>query len=335
MTNQEKTLVSICCLVYNHEKYLKKCLDGFMMQKCNFKYEVLVHDDASSDKSTNIIREYENRYPNIIKPIFQSKNQYSKGINSILFNLIRKTEGEYIALCEGDDYWIDEKKLQKQYDAICKSKDIGICVHGVDAITEDGNIKDRHYPDLKWIRPGIIKGDTLVKIACLGRYEFQTSSYFFRKDLLNPLLNKKNTFFDGAISGDTPLLLYYGQCSNGYYIKDTMSHYRHGSTTSKTEKEKYTNNKKEYSIHYKHQIDMMNEYDKYTEYKYHKYCKAKIDAYDFMAAWSFEDYKAMAKVKNWKFMRLDSFGIKGITKVFIGALWPKLLHFIEEKKNEQ
>ena len=73
-------LVSICCLCYNHEPYIRECLEGFMMQKTNFAFEVLIHDDASTDKSAEIIREYEAKYPDIIKPIYQTENQYSKGV---------------------------------------------------------------------------------------------------------------------------------------------------------------------------------------------------------------------------------------------------------------
>ena len=76
----ENIKVSVFCLVYNHENYLRQCLDGFVNQRCNFKYEVLIHDDASTDNSANIIREYEKKYPDIIKPIYQTENQYSKGV---------------------------------------------------------------------------------------------------------------------------------------------------------------------------------------------------------------------------------------------------------------
>lgn len=114
--DQEQILVSICCTVYNHSAYIRQCIDGFMMQKTNFRYEVLIHDDASTDGTQGIIREYERKFPEIIKPIYQKENQYSKGGRiSIRFNIPR-AKGKYIAFCEGDDYWIDPLKLQKQVD---------------------------------------------------------------------------------------------------------------------------------------------------------------------------------------------------------------------------
>lgn len=110
-------VVSISCLTYNHVKYIRQCLDGFLMQQCNFKYEVLIHDDASTDGTIEIIKEYQEMYPDIIKPIIQTENQYSKGIRgmNIKYNFPR-AKGKYIALCEGDDFWTDSLKLQKQVD---------------------------------------------------------------------------------------------------------------------------------------------------------------------------------------------------------------------------
>lgn len=111
-----KPLVSICCLSYNHESYIRECLNGFLMQKTNFDFEVLIHDDASTDDTANIIREYEEKYQEIIKPIYQTENQYSKGIGVTRTYNFPRSQGKYIALCEGDDYWTDPLKLQKQVD---------------------------------------------------------------------------------------------------------------------------------------------------------------------------------------------------------------------------
>lgn len=115
-TDTRELMVTIRCLVYNHEPYLRQCLDGFVMQKTNFRFEAIVHDDASTDGSAEIIREYAEKYPNIIKPIFETENQYSKRDGSIRRIMNAHTHGKYVALCEGDDYWIDPLKLQKQVD---------------------------------------------------------------------------------------------------------------------------------------------------------------------------------------------------------------------------
>lgn len=122
---EEQVRVSICCLTFNHGNYIRDCLDGFVMQKTNFAFEVLLHDDASTDNTADVIKEYEEKYPNIIKPIYQNENQYSKGVGvTRKFNFPR-VKGEYIALCEGDDYWIDEFKLQKQVEFLDQNKQYG------------------------------------------------------------------------------------------------------------------------------------------------------------------------------------------------------------------
>ena len=101
-------LVSICCLTYNHAPYIRDAIEGFLMQKTNFPVEILIHDDASTDGTADIIREYETRYPDIIKPIYQTENQYSKGVKISREYQFSRARGKYIALCEGDDYWTDK-----------------------------------------------------------------------------------------------------------------------------------------------------------------------------------------------------------------------------------
>ncbi|WP_051119678.1 glycosyltransferase family 2 protein [Gillisia sp. CAL575] len=114
---EENIVVSICCLAYNHEAFISKCLDGFLVQKTLFAFEVLINDDASTDRTSTIIKEYENKYPKIIKPIYQSVNRFSVegGGMNIRYNFSR-AKGKYIAMCEGDDYWTNPFKLQNQVD---------------------------------------------------------------------------------------------------------------------------------------------------------------------------------------------------------------------------
>ena len=120
-------LVSINTLTYNHAPYIRQCLDGIMMQKTTFPFEVLIHDDASTDGTADIIREYEVRYPDIIKPIYQTENHYSKGFSINKEFMFPRIRGKYVAFCEGDDYWIDPLKLQKQIDFLESHPDYSIC----------------------------------------------------------------------------------------------------------------------------------------------------------------------------------------------------------------
>lgn len=127
--NISTPVVSIISLTYNHAPYIRECLDGFLMQKTNFPFEIIIHDDASTDGTTDIIREYATKYPEIIKHILQTENQYSKHNNfsRIIYECVCKSSGKYIALCEGDDYWTDSLKLQIQVDCLQSSPKKSMC----------------------------------------------------------------------------------------------------------------------------------------------------------------------------------------------------------------
>ena len=121
-------MVTIQCITYNHEPYIRQCLDGFVMQKTNFRFEAIVHDDASTDGTATIIKEYAEKYPDIIKPIFEIENQYSKKIGINKTYQIPRVKGKYVATCEGDDYWTDPLKLQKQYDFMESNPEYSMCI---------------------------------------------------------------------------------------------------------------------------------------------------------------------------------------------------------------
>lgn len=123
----DSLLVSVSCITFNHGKFIKECLDGILNQKVDFNFEVLINDDASTDETQDILKSYEKEYPDIIKPIFQKENQYQKGRRGFneKYNFPR-AKGKYIAFCEGDDYWVDPLKLQKQVDFLEKNKDYNL-----------------------------------------------------------------------------------------------------------------------------------------------------------------------------------------------------------------
>lgn len=136
-------LVSICCITFNHEAYIEDALEGFLIQQTDFPFEILIHDDASTDATAEIIREYERVYPKLIKPIYQTENQYSKvrAMNPT-FNYPR-AKGDFIALCEGDDFWTEKNKLQKQVDYLQSHEAYSMCSHNVrfefDGVVEKHN----------------------------------------------------------------------------------------------------------------------------------------------------------------------------------------------------
>lgn len=120
-------VVSVCCITYNQESYITQAIEGFLMQKTDFPIEIIIHDDASTDKTAQIVKQYAEKYPELITPIFQTENQYSKGGAGILNRFVfPKVRGRYIAICEGDDYWTDPLKLQKQVDFLEANEDYGL-----------------------------------------------------------------------------------------------------------------------------------------------------------------------------------------------------------------
>lgn len=223
--------VSIHCLTYNHEKYVKKTFDGFLAQKTNFKFEVLVHDDASTDGTVDIIRQYVDKYPDIFKPIYQVENQFSKGIKiSYEYNFPR-IEGKYLAFCEGDDYWCDENKLQKQYDVLEQNPECSMCTH----ITKKISNSDEKYlgiiPEHPFKR-GIISSKDYLRYELINGWASQTSSFFVRSKYIKEYIMEKPRFSQVMIVGDFPTMLYMINKGDVFFIDEIMSCYRIGSEAS-------------------------------------------------------------------------------------------------------
>lgn len=177
MIQKDSPLVTIQCLTYNHEPYIRQCLEGFVMQKTNFKFEAIVHDDASTDGTAAIIREYEQKYPDIIKPIYETENQYSKNDGSLQRIMNMHTYGKYVALCEGDDYWIDAYKLQKQVDFLESNKDYGV-VHTNCFVSDERN----NFVLKPFKREGVVNGVVYKQI--LERNFISTLTVLYRVSLL-------------------------------------------------------------------------------------------------------------------------------------------------------
>ncbi|MCH7321027.1 glycosyltransferase [Solibacillus sp. MA9] len=255
----ENIVVSIHCLAYNHEKFIAEALESFLMQKTNFKFEILIHDDASTDRTQEIIKEYELQHPELIKPIYQSENQYSKENSANTINLINlnRAKGKYIAVCEGDDYWIDPYKLQKQVDYLEKNPDCSLCVHGgyiVTAAEKKVLLKNRSYKKDKDYTVGeVIEG---------GGGLFLTNSMLFPKKYAL----ERPAFLLNAPVGDYPYAINLSLQGKVYYIDEFMSAYRVGHSGSWTARE-YNNieNKKR---HYAEIENMLDNLNMYTDYRY-------------------------------------------------------------------
>lgn len=171
-------LVSICCITYNHVKYIRDALEGFLMQKTVFPIEVLIHDDASTDGTADIIQEYQAKYPDIIKPIYQRENRYSRGLPVLTLNYER-VQGKYIALCEGDDCWIDENKLQIQFDFMEANPDYSLCFHRAKCWNVDTNVEEHTFDH--------IEERDYTGTELFLKWTVPTASAFFRSEYLKEI----------------------------------------------------------------------------------------------------------------------------------------------------
>lgn len=214
-TDTRELMVTIRCLVYNHEPYLRQCLDGFVMQKTNFRFEAIVHDDASTDGSAEIIREYAEKFPDIIKPIFEAENQYSKRDGSIRRIMDANTHGKYVALCEGDDYWIDSLKLQKQVDFLESNPDYSLCFHNAIRLNERVAVKEKIASFCFFYADRQISTEEIIADWCIP-----TASLLYRREALKDI--KLPRFF----SGDYTLELILASIGKVYYLDRYMSVYR-------------------------------------------------------------------------------------------------------------
>lgn len=219
MSSIETPLVSICSITYNHEPYIRQCLDGMLSQKTNFPFEIIINDDCSTDGTTEIIKEYVAKYPNIIRPIFHEENQYSKGVRGMFANFcFPKARGKYIALCEGDDYWTDPLKLQKQVDFLENNKEYSMCFmnaiqHYEDSTIADrlfSNIEDRDYSPLEIFRQWIIP----------------TASVLLKTNVVTSNIYKTACANERLIFGDIILFLSCSRCGKLRGLNSIGSVYR-------------------------------------------------------------------------------------------------------------
>ena len=211
--------VSIVCISYNHAPFLRACLDSFVMQTTDFPFEIIIYDDASTDGSADIIREYEELYPNLFHTIQQTENQFSKGVpilKTFLYPLVR---GKYVALCEGDDYWTDPLKLQKQVDALDARPDVALCFHPVIVRWEDGSAPESIFPSRKdrfdkkeMCLSDLLKRNFIQTNSVMYRWRFHTDSL----DLIP----------QGIIPGDWFMHLLHAQTGKILFLDEVMAVYR-------------------------------------------------------------------------------------------------------------
>ena len=223
----QEIMVSVVCLTFNHEKYLRKTLEGFVRQKTDFDYEVIIHDDASTDGTAKIIREYQEKYPHLVKPVFQKENQYSQGISITKEHILPRIKGKYVALCEGDDFWCDESKLQKQVDALEKHPECMFSAHIVQRIDKEGNALEGTFPARKMDEGFLTLNDLVEEEFKKERWFLHLSSYLIRADVYSSYMRNKPEFSRAFYRmGDLPMVLYLLSLGNAWFVACPMSCYR-------------------------------------------------------------------------------------------------------------
>lgn len=214
-THDGTPTVSICCVTFNHAEYLRDALNGMLGQVTSFPFEIIVRDDASTDGTTDILLDYAERYPNIIRPVIELENQHSKGIraNPALVPLIK---GEFVAMCEGDDYWICPDKLEKQVSLLRTAPQATMCVARTVVCKEaDGDL----------VCESLILGNKkdLQYFNDIKTAYFHTSTYLIRTGLYRTVLS---TYANKIEFGDTALRYMLANIGPFVLLKEVVSVYR-------------------------------------------------------------------------------------------------------------
>ncbi len=225
MKQEEPILVAIHCLVYNHEPYLRDCFEGFVMQKTNFRFVAVVHEDASTDNSAVIIREYEAKYPDIFRPIYETENQWHKtdgSLGRIMNAAINATGAKYVAMCEGDDYWTDPYKLQKQVDFLEEHEEFSLCCHGYSILNVDkGTMVEKRVV----LPPESKDGLMFTNAENMMEWYTKTPTVLMRADVYKAVPDL--SIFKYAC--DTYIFYYILKQGKGYYLSFNGAVYRaHG-----------------------------------------------------------------------------------------------------------
>lgn len=209
-------LVSICCTSYNHEAFIEDAVRGLLDQETDFSFEILIHDDASTDRTRQIIERYAESYPNIIKPMYQLENQFSKGLPPNLSYNIPRAKGKFIAFCEGDDYWIDNRKLQIQVNKMIDNKTLSGCFHRVNYLIGD-TFSGHYYAQPR--RPLLYSKDII-----LWHY-IPTAAIMWRKGHLISIIEETPQLV-GFPVGDIPISILMSQKGPVLFFDDIMAVYR-------------------------------------------------------------------------------------------------------------
>ena len=259
--------VSVYCLAYNHEKYIRRALEGMVRQKTDFDFEVIVHDDASTDATAAIIREYALKFPAIIKPVCQTENQWSKGISIVETHIRPRVTGRYMAICEGDDYWTDPCKLQKQYDYMEAHPDCTFCFTNAVIRNEEARTRRTFIP---YSKKDAGQFDPRRQDYDLRDFHWltfiPTASFFFRTECYDALMKAG---IRHCPTDDLRLRLFVTSQGYAHFINEETCVYREGGSDSMMSGWK-KQDRRQKEIDAKRNFGMLLDLDQYTDYTWHR-----------------------------------------------------------------
>lgn len=221
MYNNNKLLVSVNMITYLHGSYIKQAIEGVLMQECNFDFELIIADDCSPDNTSDIINEIINFHPNGYKiKYFRHENNIGMHANGLF--ALSKVNGKYIAACEGDDYWIDPYKLQKQVDFLENNEEYGLIHHDADYFFQKTKrwIKKHHVSNSISVSDGFVFDELLIN------NNIYTPTVLFRSSLLDWFFLIDDEIRDGNSMVDYIMWLEFSQHCKFYYINESMATYR-------------------------------------------------------------------------------------------------------------
>lgn len=292
--SQDNIMVSISCISFNHEAYIARALDSFLMQEVDFPYEILIYDDASTDRTQEIIRAYEKQYPDRIKPYYQTENQYSQGKYNVegFFNYPR-AKGKYIAMCDGDDYWTDKEKLKLQVEYMQAHPECAMCLHGARIETPEKSIQSLKIRPYRSSRK-VSAGEVIDK-----PFNYPTASLLFRTEYTKDL----QPYYYTSPVGDIPIQIHMAAKGDTYYLDREMSAYQQGVSVSWSALMKQGDYRENLLNHHREMEKMYEGFSRETGGRYDQEIRRAIRRMDFLTHLNTKDYRRALSPEYREFFR--------------------------------
>lgn len=258
--NSQEPKLSVCLITYKHELYIEQAIESILMQKVNFAWEIIIADDCSPDETRKIIRKYQQLYPNRIRTIFQQKNV---GAGKNFVDLINAARGKYVAYIEGDDYWTDEYKLQKQFDFMHERPDFSLCYHKIKWVY---TYECPHDPDAE---------SNVDDPPESTIYDILRKGWFIRSCSMFYINFKLPVGFENLMIGDYPLHILLASMGRIGFLNEQMGVYRINNNGA-SETTFITTNTAKIKQNIKNQINMLKYLNRETAFRYKSEINSKV-----------------------------------------------------------